>query len=226
MTMREGGSANPRPCSLPDERAEATVDAFLTELAAALRSRKRRQGHLPDFRPAAVLIPLVRRPEGLFVTFLKRAEDGRVHSGQIAFPGGAWEKSDADATATALREAEEEVNIPPSSVTPLGWMDDNATISQYLVTPVVGVVSPPPRYALDPKEAQAVFEVPLVQLLDPANERRAPDAEFLGRRWALYEYRFEEHLIWGVTGRILYELLTVARSLSATQRLRSAGSAA
>ncbi len=191
---------------IPDE-------ALLSRLATTLHQRKRRRARLPGFRPAAVLIPLILREQGALLTFMQRTEDGRTHSGQIAFPGGGKEPEDADAVATALREAHEEVNIRPDTVTPLGLMDDNASISRFVVTPVVGAVHEVPDYRPDPREVQDIFEVPLDFLLDPANEHRSPDVEFLGKRWALYEYRYEERVIWGLTGRIVHEFVTVFRDL-------------
>lgn len=188
--------------------------AFLHHLTTTLAERKRRRARLPGFRKASVLIPLVLREDEIQVTFLQRTEDGSTHSGQIAFPGGAREDGDEDAVATALREAHEEVNIHPDTVTPLGLMDDNASISRYIVTPVVGAVREPPEYVPDPREVQEIFEVPLAFLLDPRNERRAPDADFLGKRWKLYEYHYDGRIIWGLTGRIIHEFMTVLRNLN------------
>jgi 8-oxo-dGTP pyrophosphatase MutT (NUDIX family) len=193
-----------------------TEDSLLRQLAERLRHRRRRRAELEGFRPAAVLIPLIPRSEGIQVTFMQRTEDGGTHSGQIAFPGGARELQDSGPVDTALREAHEEVRIPPETVTPLGQMDDNASISRYIVTPVVGVVHPPPQYCPDPREVQDIFEVPLSFLLDPENERRVPGARFLGRTWDLYEYHYQDRVIWGLTGRIVHELLAVLRSLEAS----------
>jgi 8-oxo-dGTP pyrophosphatase MutT (NUDIX family) len=186
---------------------------LLTRLAESLRRRARRHARLEGFRPAAVLIPLVPRPEGIGLTFMQRTEDGGTHSGQIAFPGGARETEDRTLVDTALREAQEEVNIRPETVTPLGQMDDSASISQYIVTPVVGVVHPPPAYAPDPREVQEIFEVPLSFLLDPQNEHHVSETVFLGQTWDLYEYRYEGRVIWGLTGRIVHELLDLLRPL-------------
>ncbi len=192
----------------------APFETFLGHLRSLLSSRERRTARIPGFRPASVLVPLVPRGDSLHVTFMQRTEDGRPHSGQIAFPGGAREPSDADEVATALREAHEEVNIQPASVTPLGLLHDNASISRYLVTPVVGGVVELPDYEPDPEETADIFEVPLPFLLNPANERKVQDAEFLGKLYALYEYQWEGRLIWGLTGRILHDFLTLAREVN------------
>jgi 8-oxo-dGTP pyrophosphatase MutT (NUDIX family) len=208
-------SIDPRPCLA--ETPLAPFEAFLWELAGRLAARKRRAARIPGFRPAAVLLPLVPRDRTLHLAFMQRTEDGRTHSGQIAFPGGAREPSDRDAVDTALREAHEEVNILPATVTPLGLLHDNASISRYLVTPVVGAVTQAPDYAPDPEETQDIFEVPLPFLLNPTHERQVPDVEFLGRLYALYEYRWAERVIWGLTGRILHDFLTVAREVNDAQ---------
>jgi 8-oxo-dGTP pyrophosphatase MutT (NUDIX family) len=192
----------------------APFETFLGQLRSKISSRERRCATLPGFRPASVLVPLVPRGDLLHITFMQRTEDGRTHSGQIAFPGGAREPTDADEIATALREAQEEVNIDPASVTPLGLLHDNASISHYLVTPVVGCVAEPPDYAPDPAETADIFEVPLPFLLNPANERRVQDVEFGGKQYALYEYNWQERLIWGLTGRILHDFLTLAREVN------------
>lgn len=206
----------------PSGQSSDDVSTFLSELAEALATRSRREGSLPGFRPAAVLVPLVCRTGALCVTFLRRVEDGSIHSGQVAFPGGAREEEDADTVANAVREAEEEVGIPAATVRFLGLLDDSATISHYVVTPVVGVVEPPPEYRLDPREAQEVFEVPLTYLLDRDHEKRVDDVEFLGHRWPLFEYRWQERLIWGATGRMLHEFLEIARALPAARALSAA----
>jgi len=195
----------------------APFETFLLQLRTRISARKRRSARIPGFRAASVLVPLVPRGEILHLAFMQRTEDGRTHSGQIAFPGGAREPTDADEVATALREAHEEVNIRPSSVTPLGLLHDNASISRYLVTPVVGAVEEPPEYAPDPAETQDIFEVPLPFLLNPANERQVPDVEFLGKVYALFEYRWQERVIWGLTGRILHDFLTLAREVNHAQ---------
>src|SRR5439155_23870855 len=122
--------------------------------------------------PAAVLVPLVNRPLGLQVLLTQRSADLPDHPGQIRFPGGRVEPADASSAAAALREATEEIGLPPDRVSVLGHLSDYETVTGYRVTPVVGWVEPPFAITADPVEVADVFEVPLAFLLDPANQQR------------------------------------------------------
>src|SRR3546814_16554490 len=121
--------------------------------------------------PAAVLVPVTDRAEpGVILT--QRTKTLSRHPGQIAFPGGRVDPGDADVTAAALREAEEEIGLPPARVTVIGAADRYRTITGFEVTPIVGLV--PPDLVLTPPEAEvaAVFEVTLAFLLAGANTDR------------------------------------------------------
>jgi 8-oxo-dGTP pyrophosphatase MutT (NUDIX family) len=157
-------------------------------------------------RPAAVLVPLVARPEGWQVLLTRRSRELPQHGGQISFPGGRIEPGDASAVAGALRETHEELGISPDRVTPLGLLDVYATISSYAVTPVVGVVDPSQDWRPDPREVDLVFEVPLRFLLDRRNLRRE-ERHFRGRLRGYYVYPYGEHAIWGATAGMLVNLL-------------------
>jgi 8-oxo-dGTP pyrophosphatase MutT (NUDIX family) len=122
-----------------------------------------------DPRVAAVLVPLVVRDHGLTVLLTQRADHLNDHAGQVSFPGGRQEPFDADATATALREAQEEVGLAPSRVEILGALPDYLTGTGFCVTPVIGLVHPPFALKMDTLEVADVFEVPLAFLMDPAN---------------------------------------------------------
>jgi 8-oxo-dGTP pyrophosphatase MutT (NUDIX family) len=122
--------------------------------------------------PAAVLVPLVNRGEGLTVLFTERSAGLPDHPGQISFPGGRIEPDDPGPQLAALREAEEEVGLPRDRVTLLGRLSEYDTVTGYRVTPVVGWVEPPFPLRPDPVEVADVFEVPLAFLLDPANQQR------------------------------------------------------
>jgi 8-oxo-dGTP pyrophosphatase MutT (NUDIX family) len=151
---------------------------------------------------AAVLVPLVNRPQGLQVLLTQRTAHLSNHPGQISFPGGRAEADDASSAATALREATEEVGLPPDAVSILGQLADYETVTGYRVTPVVGWVEPPFAVTPDPFEVADVFEVPLEFLLSPANQQR--HYRMLGdhRRdyWAI---PWRDRYIWGATAAML-----------------------
>ena len=151
---------------------------------------------------AAVLIPLVNRPEGLQVLLTQRSADLPDHPGQISFPGGRVEPDDPSHSAAALREASEEVGLPAVQVTLLGHLAEYETVSGFRVTPVVGWVEPPLTLKPDPVEVADIFEVPLAFLLDPANQQRHFRTLGTTRRdfWAI---PYGERYIWGATAAML-----------------------
>lgn len=158
-----------------------------------------------NFRPAAVLVPLLRRPEGLTVLLTRRAEMLRSHGGQISFPGGRRDVADDSAAANALREAEEEVGLAPADVEVIGYLDDYPTVTRYLVTPVVGVVSGPFAWRVDAAEVAEIFEVPLQVALDLSRfERKALTRN--GIRLPFLELHHGGYRIWGATAGMLYNL--------------------
>ncbi len=160
-------------------------------------------------KPAAVLVPVVARAEGLSVLFTVRTGGLSNHAGQVAFPGGRIDPDDSGPLGAALREADEEIGLDQRYVEPLGYLDAYQTGTGYRVVPVVGLVQPEFSLRLAPAEVAAVFEVPLAFLLDPANHRR-DSREWRGHlRW-FYAMPYGEHLIWGATAgmvRNLYERL-------------------
>src|SRR4030088_1618714 len=123
------------------------------------------------FRPAAVLVPLVRREPGMTVLLTQRTDDMPSHAGQIAFPGGRRQDGDADAVATALRETEEEGGLTRRFIDVIGSVDHYRTGTGYEITPVVGIVTPGFTTRADPREVADVFEVPLEHFLDARKHR-------------------------------------------------------
>jgi 8-oxo-dGTP pyrophosphatase MutT (NUDIX family) len=151
--------------------------------------------------PAAVLVPIVARPE-LTVLLTQRTEALRRHSGQIAFPGGRMEPTDRDPIATALREAEEEVGLDPSFVEPLGYLDAYRTGTGFRIFPVVSLVREGFTLKLDAREVADAFEVPLAFLMDEANHRTEART-WLGVERRFYAMPFEDRYIWGATAGIM-----------------------
>jgi 8-oxo-dGTP pyrophosphatase MutT (NUDIX family) len=159
-------------------------------------------------RPAAhasVLIPLVQREE-LTVLLTLRPTHMNSHSGQIAFPGGKADPDDADAVATALREAQEEVGLEPAFVQVLGTLPIYTTGSAFIVTPVVALVQPGFHIQANADEVADVFEVPLAYLMNPAHHRHhVMDLAGVQRGWLSMPYTdgAHERFIWGATAGML-----------------------
>lgn len=163
-----------------------------------------------DVTAAAVLVGLVPRPDGIKIILTQRTNHLKDHAGQISFPGGRAEPDDADSTATALREAEEEIGLVPTSVEILGHLPFYRTITGFEVDPVVGWVAPPKGYVPDPFEVAEVFEVPLAFIVDPQNHQR--DSRIRnGVRRSFFVLPYEHRYIWGATAGML---VNFARLLS------------
>lgn len=166
-------------------------------------------GHLwrqaEELRPAAVLVPVVRREAGLTILFTQRTDHLYDHAGQISFPGGRAEAHDESPAATALRETFEEIGLPHSRVEVLGTLTEYTTVTGYRVTPVVGLVSPPLTFSLDAFEVAEAFEVPLAFFLDPGNHQRNT-LQYQGRTRHYYAMPYEQRYIWGATAGMLMNL--------------------
>lgn len=174
------------------------------------RSRELRASFPPDPAPAAVLVPLVDRPEGPTVLLTRRGSALRHHAGQVSFPGGQIEAADADPAGAALREAYEEIGLEGRFVTVIGYLPDHIVISGFRVTPVVARVAPGFELRPDREEVDVVFEVPLAYVFDPRNHRprrvrlRDPSVEI-----DMVDIPFGEHNIWGATAGMLLTLYRV-----------------
>ncbi len=160
---------------------------------------------------AAILVPLIDRAEGLTLLFTRRTEHLSDHAGQISFPGGRMEPGDGDSVETALRESEEEIGLPRANVELLARLDAYDTTTGYVITPIVGLVRPPLKLALDSREVAEAFEVPLGFLLDPANRRRERRL-FDGVGFAYDVFEYGERCIWGATAGIIVNLCNLLRA--------------
>jgi len=161
-----------------------------------------------NFRPrrtAAVLVPVLDMAEPEMV-FTRRAEHLPQHPGQVSFPGGGAEQQDGSAVQTALREAYEEIGLPPEVTKAIGFLDRMDTISDYRVLPVVALVKPPVNWVLDTREVAEVFTVPLSVVLDK-NLYKGRQVERGGIEYTIWSLAWNGYNIWGVTAAILMNLI-------------------
>jgi 8-oxo-dGTP pyrophosphatase MutT (NUDIX family) len=185
------------------------LDAWTTDLAPEQVATLRQ--HLPArFERAAVMVPLVERPEGLSVLLTQRASHLKHHPGQISFPGGRMEPHDAGPWEAAVRETWEEIGLPPGYASLAGYLRDYPVLTGYVITPAVAFVRPGFTLALDRTEVDDVFEVPLEFVLDPAHH--VPRTRtFAGHEFRTHDIPYGERHIWGATAGMLlslYRLLT------------------
>jgi len=155
---------------------------------------------------AAVLVPIVARPEGFSILLTRRTEHLSSHGGQVSFPGGRMESEDADAIAAALRETREEVGIGAELLRPFGYLDSLETISGFWVTPVVAWLDAGYHAQPDLNEVAHVFEVPLDSFLLAGNLRKLP-MSFRGRPREVFEFAHDSERIWGATAAMLLNLV-------------------
>lgn len=166
---------------------------------------------IPDWTPAvpferspvmaAVLIGLVQRPEGYTVLYTERSRELRSHSGQVAFPGGKIDPTDSGPGAAAIREAGEEVGMPAADARILGYMRPYFTGSNYLIAPVVAVISPSRPFVPNPGEVHSVFEVPLAHVLEPSSFRTFR-VKRNGVEHSTWQLDHDGHVIWGITANL------------------------
>lgn len=157
---------------------------------------------------AAVLVPIIDRPDGPTVLMTVRSSDMPSHAGQISFPGGKAHDEDRDRIETALREAREEVNIPPEAVRVIGTLGVHEGGLGFSVTPVVGIVDPAAPIRACPREVAEIFETPLAWIADLSNHT-LEDREHDGVKYRMFASPFERFHIWGLTAGILRSLAEV-----------------
>jgi 8-oxo-dGTP pyrophosphatase MutT (NUDIX family) len=183
-----------------------TLETLVARTRERLGARARRVVPRGALVRAAVLVPIVDRGEP-FLVFAKRTERVGHHQGQISFPGGVVDPTDASLLDAALRECDEEIGLPRAAVEPLGALDDTETFAtQFVITPWVGVVRQPVLWQPDGEEIERVIEVPFAAL--------AERGSFRVEQWtrdgvtrSVYFFDYEGETIWGATARILRSYL-------------------
>lgn len=179
---------------------------LLDSLRQRLRERPGQDLPPHGHRRAAVLVPVFEAGGVPYLLLTRRTELVEHHKGQISFPGGRAEEDDADLLATALRETQEEIGLPPESVEILGRLNECMTVaSGFAITPYVGLIPPPEALLPNPIEIDSLIAVPLAVFLDPTN-LRAERVTYEGREREMIFYDYPPHVIWGVTARIIKEM--------------------
>lgn len=192
-----------------------TKKDFIDRLRKILGARERRViEHLP-FAHAAVLVPLFKKGRECHLLFTKRTDTVRYHKGEISFPGGVFDEGDSELEQTAVREAFEEIGLQQDDVQILGVLDDIVTITEFIVTPFVGLFPYPYPFKVSPIEIAELIEVPLSSLLDEKcfGEREIMQGE---KRRIVYTYQYGKHTIWGATALILKQFLELISSSKVT----------
>jgi 8-oxo-dGTP pyrophosphatase MutT (NUDIX family) len=184
-------------------------------LRERLASRTPRRVFEADLRPAAVLIPIISEPEGDRLLLTRRASTLRRQPNEISFPGGAVDASDPSALAAALRESEEEVGLKRSDVEILGQLDELVTVTGFVITPFVGLVHGPYAFRANHEVAELIL-VPLATLRRPGAVRVEMRALRPGVLIPIFHYQHGVHDIWGITGRLVKELLAFLPEESAS----------
>jgi 8-oxo-dGTP pyrophosphatase MutT (NUDIX family) len=208
-----------RTCSLEDwrKRIERNIGrasaqrlrALFAEMNPHLVGDKRFETRWTrERKDAAILVPIIDRPSGPTVLMTVRSAETPTHAGQISFPGGRPHADDVDIVATALREAREEVNIPPDAVDVVGALGVHEGGLGFAVTPIVGIVDPAAPIRACPREVAEIFETPLSFIADLANHG-LEDREHLGVRYKMFAAPYGRYHIWGLTAGILRTLADV-----------------
>jgi 8-oxo-dGTP pyrophosphatase MutT (NUDIX family) len=179
-----------------------TIECIRTALAS---DAKRKTLNIPNYARAAVLVPVVSANNSFDLLFTRRTHTVETHKGQVSFPGGMADESDHDVVHTALREAEEEIGLPQSAVKVVGTLDDLATPTRFVITPVVGIIEELPQLRPNPDEVEEVFFVPLAFFLDERNGRTEM-REINGSHYEVWFYDYDGKTIWGVTAVIVRAL--------------------
>ncbi len=178
-------------------------------LREALSQRQKRHIVNANLARSAVLLPIYWREGQYYILFTKRTERVKNHKGQISFPGGAYHEEDGTLINTALRETAEEIGLMADDVEILGELDDTSTrVSNYIISPFVGVIPWPYQFQVNGEEIEELIEVPISALLDKDCMHQETDIVH-GETTNLYFYHYQGRVIWGATARILNQFLDI-----------------
>jgi 8-oxo-dGTP pyrophosphatase MutT (NUDIX family) len=214
--MRRAHAPRPQVSADPRSGLSARRDDLPSFLARRLLTRPRTARPEWDVISAAVLVPLYEDRGAWWLLYTRRTDSVDVHRGQVSFPGGRIDARDEGSVGAALREAEEEVGIPPGQVEILGTLEPLLTVTQFEITPVVGRIPWPCPLRLNTREVACAFGVPLAWLADPAHlhrEQRLPPIP--GRE--IMVFSFDPYLgetVWGATARITVDLISLWRGFA------------
>jgi 8-oxo-dGTP pyrophosphatase MutT (NUDIX family) len=188
---------------------------FIDQIRSILSSRRRRVIEHPPFSHAAVLVPLFKKGEDCHLLFTKRSDQVKYHKGEISFPGGVVDEEDLELVNTALREAREEIGLRESDVQIIGVLDDIVTVTEFIVTPIIGLFPYPYPFKVSEREISELIEVPLSFLLD-GKDFSERESFRSGQKEIIYSYQYGKHTIWGATARILKQFLDLITSPKST----------
>ncbi len=165
-----------------------------------------------SYQPACVLLPLLVSNGQWHLLYIRRSETVQNHKGQVAFPGGAVEATDMTLADTALRETEEEVGIPAADVTVIGQMGQMLTITNYLVTPIVGIIRWPSTLVLEKNEVVRAFTIPLAWLADPRNHE-VREVDLRGHLMPVKIFKpYDGEKLWGITAQITLDFIELIKT--------------
>ena len=210
-------SASPLSITFADFRARAATrllikppaNAFDPEIIPVMGDHRLAEMLAPEdgarHRPAAVLIPIVARPEGATILLTKRAAHLKDHAGQVAFPGGKMDQHETDPIQTAIREAEEEIGLGQRYIETIGYLEPYLSSTGFRIVPVVAAIDPSHHLSLDLNEVETTFEVPLTFLMNPAHHE-THSREWRGALRHYYAMPYKDYYIWGVTAGIIRNL--------------------
>jgi 8-oxo-dGTP pyrophosphatase MutT (NUDIX family) len=185
-----------------------TIEHIRSTVAGYQRKTQMTSLGEPGLIEAAVLVPVVKEGDMLSLILTRRTDSVETHKGQIAFPGGIVDPDDRDRVHTALREAEEELGIPPSVVETVGFLDDLFTPTGFCITPVVGILQTMPALHPNPGEVAEAFTVPVTFFADPGNAQMEYRTVGSTTR-EVWTYVYGGRVIWGATGTIIHRMMAV-----------------